>query len=291
VSAAPAVRADLRFAADVPGHGAVTGTLTGEGHDLELRVSDPLFFAGRRDASLVRGIAAALAELGFRVSVIAGDRPLLRLGAVDTGWVQRRLTGSRHLRIVGVRGAFAGARGRTGSRGRVLPGRELLPPGTLFPLLPTFNRGPRVVTTTHDPRRGGNPRLVLAVGSDGRPDGGRIIHPLRGDRTTIGSDESCDIRLDGLAPLQAVVIHDDADELVLVDHAGSRSTRVNGLPVERRILRTGARVELGPWTFSYWRAEYADHGRPYGGRIGGELGHQKPQPGRHRTQDAPEAGP
>ncbi len=31
---------------------------------------------------------------------------------------------------------------------------------------------------------------------------------------------------------------------------------------------------------SFFREEYADHGRPYGGRIGGELGHQRTQPSR-----------
>ena len=46
------------------------------------------------------------------------------------------------------------------------------------------------------------------------------------------------------------------------------------------LLRTGARIELGPWTLLYAREEHADHGRPYGGRIGGELGHQRPQPRR-----------
>ena len=31
---------------------------------------------------------------------------------------------------------------------------------------------------------------------------------------------------------------------------------------------------------SFYREEYADHGRPYGGRVGGEIGHQRPQPPR-----------
>jgi hypothetical protein len=66
---------------------------------------------------------------------------------------------------------------------------------------------------------------------------------------------------------------------------------VDGVPVERKVLRTGNRVQLGGWTLVYWRAEYADHGRPFGGRIGGELGHQQPQPGRHRLDDrSPERG-
>ena len=33
---------------------------------------------------------------------------------------------------------------------------------------------------------------------------------------------------------------------------------------------------------SFYREEYADHGRPYGGRAGGEIGHQRPQPARRR---------
>lgn len=286
------VRADLRFTAEVPGFGQVTGDLTGSGRELELRVSDPVFFAGRRDASQVRGVAAALAELGLRVSVVSGGHTLLELGATGTGWVQRRLTGSPHLRIAGARGILAGVRGAR-SGGRVLPGRELLPPTTMFPLAPTFRRGPAApVTTTHDPRRGGNPRLVLVVGSSRRPEDNRVVHPLRGETTTLGSDRSCDVRLAGIAAQQAVVIHDEDDELVLVDLAGDGTTRVNGVPVERRILRSGSRIELGSWTFAYWRAEYADHGRPYGGRIGGELGHQKSQPGRHRqVGSASEAGP
>jgi len=283
--------ADLRFTAQVPGYGEVAGVLTGQGRDLELRVSDPLFFAGRRDAAQVRSIASALADLGIRLSVIAGERLLLELGSTRSGWLQRRVTGSRHLRVVGVRGALAGARGRTRSSGQVLPGRELLPPTTLFPLAPTFNRPPlRPVTTTHDPRHGGSPRLILAVGSYGWPEGGRVIHPLRGARTTIGSGPDCDVRLEGLEELHAVVLHDADDELVLVDESGTATTRVNGMPVQRRILRTGNRVEIGDWTFAYWRAEYADHGRPYGGRIGGELGHQKAQPPRHRIEPT-ESGP
>lgn len=285
------VRADLRFTAEVPGFGQVAGALTGQGRDLELRVSDPVFFAGRRDAVLVRGFAAALAGLGLRVSVIADEHLLLELGATRTTWLQRRITGSPHLRVVGARGALAGARGSRSAR-QALPGRELLPPTTLFPLAPTFRRAPATpVTTTHDPRRGGNPRLVLAVGSNRRPDDGRVVHPLRGGATTFGSHVDSDVRLAGVAPEQAVVVHDGDDELVLIDRAGNGTTRINGLPVERRILRSGNRVELGSWTFVYWRAEYADHGRPYGGRVGGELGHQRAQPGRHRSAGASEVGP
>jgi hypothetical protein len=286
------LRADLRFSGDVPGFGRVTGELSGRGRELELRVSDPVFFAGRQDAGRVRGLATALAGLGIRLSVTTGGHTLLELGATRAGWLHRRLTGSPYLRVAGLRGAIAGLRGHGSSAAGVLPGRELLPPTTLFPLAPTFRRPPRApVTTTHDPRRGGSPRLVLAVGQDGRPGDGRVVFPLRAERTTIGSDHSCDLRLSGLAPLQAVVVHDEDDELVLVDQCHAGTTRVDGLLIERKILRTGNRIELGSWTLVYWRAEYADHGRPFGGRIGGELGHQQPQPGRHRLAAAPESSP
>lgn len=275
--------ADLSFSVTVPGHPPVGGTLTGRGRSLELRLDDAVAFAGRGDAGAVRTIAEALAGYGVTVRVIAADRPLLEFGATRGSWLQRRVTGSRHLRILGLRGALTGARGQARKDDGLLPGRELVPPATLFPLAPTFGRTAKPpVSTTHDPRRGGNPRLVVTTGNERLPESGALIHPLRSSSTTIGSDPSCDIQLSGLAPLHAVVEHDAHDELVIHDRAGLRTTRVNGVPVERRVLRTGARIEVGNWILAYRRAEYADHGRPFGGRIGGELGRQQPQPGRHR---------
>ena len=44
-----------------------------------------------------------------------------------------------------------------------------------------------------------------------------------------------------------------------------------------QLLRTGARVQVGEHVLVYQREEFADHGRPYGGRVGGELGRQAPQ--------------
>ena len=133
--------------------------------------------------------------------------------------------------------------------------------------------------TTHDPRRGGRPSLVLAPDNDRLPPDGRVAFPLRDGLTTIGSGPTCDIRLTGLEPVHATVEHDHRDELVVHDRSADSSTTVNGEPApEGRVLRTGARLEVGAWTLTYRRAEHADHGRPYGGRIGGELGHQPAQP-------------
>ena len=282
------ITADLRFSVGLPGREPVCGTVTGAGSRLEVRLSDPAYFAGGRDAVALRGFASALAAQGITVVVIAGDVVLLEVGVTDPPWWQRRVTRSRHLKVVSVRGALTGAVGRLRrvSSGSVLPGAELLPPTVLFPLAATFGRGRREPATTHDPRRGGNPRLVLTTGNPGLPEDGRVMFPLRGPETTIGGDASCDIRLPGLDPLHAVILHDERDELVLLDRSTAASTTINGFPVgEGRALRTGARVSIGPWVLAYRRAEYADHGRPFGGRIGGEAGHQRSQPDpRHRAE-------
>ena len=282
------VTADLEFTVDLPGRDPVRGSLHGTGGRLELRVSDPSAFAGRGDSDSVRGFAAALATRGLVVSVVSGDATLLTLGATRTSWLQRRLTGSRHIVVGGARGAWTGARGRLRPVGEaVLPDQTLAPPSTLTPLAPTFlRRSRRPVTTTHDPGGGGNPRLILAPRTDPWPGDRQPVYPLGRAVTTIGSAEGCDVRLPGLEPLHAEVRHDADDEYVVVRAGRSGDVRVNGEPVAQRILRTASRVELGGWTLSFYREEYADHGRPYGGRIGGELGHQRPQPSRRRLQDS-----
>jgi hypothetical protein len=113
--------------------------------------------------------------------------------------------------------------------------------------------------------------------------------PLRDDVTTIGASADCDIRLPGLESLHAEIQHDDEDEFVLVRRGGSpASTRVHGAPVDTAILRTGTGIDLGRWKLTYFREEYADHGRPYGGRIGGELGRQRTQPSRASQQRSAE---
>jgi hypothetical protein len=287
------VVADLDFAVEVPGRAPLQGSLTGSGSSLELRVDDPSAFAGPGDSDAVRGVAAVLADRGLRVTVVAAGRPLLTLGDTRSSWLQRRLTGSRHMRVRGAGGAWTAFRARVNApNDAILPDASLSPPPTLTPLAPTFlRRRRRPVTTTHDPRGGGNPRLVLAPRTDPWPGDEQPVFPLRGQVTTIGSAADCDIRLPGLQPQHAEVRHDDADELVVLHLGRGEPVRVSGEPVRQRILRTGSRVEIGAWTMTYFREEYADHGRPYGGRIGGELGHQKPQPPRHAVQRAPGAGP
>jgi len=276
------VDADLEVVLDLPGARPVTGSLTGSGKALELRVSDPFLFAGRSDAGAIRGVADGLARRGLTVTVVAPTGPLVTLGAPRTSWLQRRVTGSRHIRVERGAGLWSLLRGRVQAPpDGALPAADLAPPATVFPLAPTFLRRPRTVTTTHDPAGGGNPRLIMAPRDDSWPGDRQEVFRLRGATTTIGSDQGCDIVLDGLEPVQAEVRHDQDDEYVLVRTDGRPvATRVNGAPVDRSLLRTAARVEVGAWTMTFFREEFADHGRPYGGRVGGEIGHQRPQPER-----------
>jgi hypothetical protein len=275
------VDADLKFSVDVPGARRVNGHLTGSGADLELRVDDSFVFAGRRDASAIRGLADGLAERGLTITVVDPSGPLVTLGARRTSWLQRRVTRSPHIRIERGAGLWTLARGRAqATNAGALPAKEIAPPATMWPLAPTFMRRPYHVTTTHDPGRGGNPRLVLAQQQVRPADDLPHVFRLNRDVTTIGSAPDSDIRLPGLAPRHAVVRHDEQDEFVLVSLAAPGATKVHGAATDEALLRDATRIEVGDWTLSFAREEYADHGRPYGGRVGGEIGHQRPQPPR-----------
>ena len=283
-----AVAADLAFSVEVPGRRPVCGHVAGNGRRLRLAVDDPSAFAGRGDSAGVRAFADALARRDLTVTVTSGDAELLTLGVVRSSWWQRRITGSRHMRVGGGRGVWAAvrARSRVSSGEGLLPDAAMAPPPTMFPVAPTFRRRPSHVTTTHAAFGGGDPRLVLAP-REGEWTGRQPAFRLRRDVVTIGSAEDCNICLPGLEPVHAEVHHDGDDEFLVVATGGE--TRVNGERVERHLLRTASRVGVGPWTLTFYREEYADHGRPYGGRVGGEIGHQRPQPPRHRMA-RPEAG-
>jgi hypothetical protein len=274
------VDADLGVTLEVPGRAPVTATLTGSGSRLDLAVSDPAVFAGRGDAAVIRGLASTLASAGLSVRVSGPAGALVTLGAPRTPWWQRRVTGSRHIRIERGAGLWSLARGRVRATAGALPSAALLPPPAVWPPAPTLWGRSRHVTTTHDPSRGGDPRLVLAPSVEPRPGPARDTYSLRRAVTTIGSDEDCDIRLAGLTGRHAEVRNDERDEYVLVRLGRVGDTLVNGRPADSEVLRTASRVQLGGWTLTFYREEYADHGRPHGGRQGGEIGHQRPQPSR-----------
>ena len=141
---------------------------------------------------------------------------------------------------------------------------------------------------THSGYGKGSPRFVVAgqhadaVGAVTVP--GRL---LTGETTVIGSGVDAHLRLDGLEAAHAVVHHTDDDEFVLVLHgpgetSGAPTTEIDGSP--GHILRTGFELRIGEHSLVYQRDEFADHGRPYGGREGGEFSHQPQQADRSTAQ-------
>jgi hypothetical protein len=135
------------------------------------------------------------------------------------------------------------------------------------------------ISTTHAGWGEGRPRLIIVGGGD------RTEVALQHDVTRIGSGPDADIRLDGIGTVAGEVVHDEMDEYVLVPHEPAQTSArpepmgtVTGQ--DGVVLRTGARFALGSWSFVYMRDEFADHGRPYGGREGGEGEHQRSQPER-----------
>jgi hypothetical protein len=255
----------------------MSGTITGTGGHVDVRCDQLPKMSARTVAPLLRRTASALAKHGLTVSVSGPDGLLMTIGAVKGSLWHRVLTRSRHVQLERVTQFIRILRPhRTVSGGLTLA--ELMPPSTVLPLAPTFRVQPRRVTTTHDPAGGGRPRLLFSAGP-ATYEGQQIrSFYLRPGVTTIGSGPDCDLRLPGLDDLQAEIHRNESDEYVLVPRSSTVRTSVNGRPVTTGVLRTGSRIELGNQRMSYFRAEFADHGRPYGGRIGGELGYQRPQP-------------
>jgi hypothetical protein len=132
-------------------------------------------------------------------------------------------------------------------------------------------------TTTHDPRGGGHARLIFALGDSARADTAQREFELLPGVTMIGSGTNADLHLAGLGEHHAEVRRDEFDEYIYVDLGTPAGSRIDGTPVSSHALHTGDRIELGTWTLSYYREEFADHGRPYSGRQGGEFSSQREQ--------------
>ncbi|WP_035874115.1 FHA domain-containing protein [Cryobacterium sp. MLB-32] len=288
---------DLAFSLSEPGNGGPTerlqGTVTADGTDVAVYASNPsvLVQGQTMNLTIIRGLAAQLAARGLTVSLSGPDGLIARIGDVDAPLVQRLLTKSPNITL-GSRAALAPLI-RSGAKNVLVtsPPAIPLPPPTLFPLVPTLDRKlRRRVTTTHYAHGGGRPRLIFVVGSENWNGQKPREFDLLPTKTTIGSAPESDLVLAGLKAFHAEIHHDENDEYVLyplgevsgsvrmVD--GAASTRSGGI-----ILRTGSRVEMGKWRMAFFREEFADHGRPFGGRVGGEFAVQKPQgPRPRRTQ-------
>lgn len=100
---------DLAFALAAGGRSGVHGRLRETATGLELEVADAGAFAGAGDAPAIASLAEALAELGVVIRVVSGGEHLVSLGAVVAPRWQRRLTGSRRIRLESPRGTWAAA--------------------------------------------------------------------------------------------------------------------------------------------------------------------------------------
>ncbi|WP_131105849.1 FHA domain-containing protein [Ornithinimicrobium sufpigmenti] len=90
--------------------------------------------------------------------------------------------------------------------------------------------------------------------------------------TTVGGAPEDDLFASGMQPGHLRIERDpttDRHEVVPVPVA---LTLVDGQPLEVPVvLRTGTVLRAGDLEFSYVREQYADQGRPNGGRQAGEL--------------------
>ena len=289
--AAPRLEIDLTFSLvepdGAPANGdALEGTITAAGTDIEIFANDPGMLVQGRSVKLadIRSLAQEIAGFGLSITLKGPDGVIARIGDVDAPVMQRVVTGSPHIRL-GSASALAPLLRKRGSASA--PVR--LPPPTLFPLVPTVNRRiKRTVTTTHYLPGSGRPRLIFVIGSENWNGQMPREFNLLPTGTTIGSGAEADLQLEGLSPVHAEIRHTADDEYVLFpigELAGSsKLPESNGRRDGGQVLRTGTRIELGKWKMAYFREEFADHGRPHGGRVGGELARQKPQrdtrPGR-----------
>ncbi|TFD75133.1 hypothetical protein E3T53_16840 [Cryobacterium psychrophilum] len=247
-----------------------------------------MFVQGRAlNLEPLRTLAAELASRGLTMAIIGSAGLIARIGDVQASVTQRMVTRSPHI-VLGSRNAL-GPLVQARMRGQArMPVAIPLPPPTLFPIAPTFDRrSRRRVTTTHYTPGSGRPRLIFVVGSENWNGQMPREFDLLPGTTTIGSSADADLQLPGLEPVHAEIRHDNNDEYRLFavgDVAGSSRPHEEGRSMgDGQILRTGSRLEMGPWRMGYFREEFADHGRPFGGRVGGELAYQKPQAPRPRA--------
>lgn len=135
----------------------------------------------------------------------------------------------------------------------------------------------------------GYPRLVFAAGGAVSTHDAQREFELVDDVTTIGSGADADLRLDELEERHAEIRRDAADEYVYVRLGVATGNTVHGLPAERVVLRTGARVELGPWTVMFYREEYADRSAAPGSRSAKRFARQRDAE-RREHEDADSGG-
>ncbi|MET3809286.1 FHA domain-containing protein [Arthrobacter sp. UYEF3] len=264
----------MEFSLTEPSGAVTSGSVQAAGTELRVRLSGLDASLSQRMPSLrqVRPLAKKLAEQGLTLVLEGPQGPIVSLGAINRSRAQGLLTRSAHIRLgkVGALAPFVKQARR--SRSAAI---SLLPPETPLPLLPTVRRRiVRRITTTHHTRGSGRPRLIFV--QDAASWNGQVPREfnLEAERISIGSGPTANLQLPGLDPVHAEIVHNENDEYVLVRHGA-----VTGSfgPSGGSTLRTGARLQMGEWCLAYFREEFADHGRPFGGRSGGEFAYQRPQ--------------
>jgi hypothetical protein len=281
---------DLEFSlSGVDSHPAVAGSIRADGTDITVSLRDGAVTLpdSRSGLALARTVGAELARLGLTVSLTTRHGVVGTAGAVRASWIQRLITRSPHLKLKSLAALIALRREGRASNAQSI----VMPPTTLVPIAPTVQRRVRQqATTTHYLPGAGRPRLIFTVSSatwDGRAPREFNLLP---DVTVIGSAESADLALPGLDAVHARIVHDDRDEYVLYvtgDEPNTQPTLFDAQPGAGRILRTGALISLGSWRFAFFREEFADHGRPFGGRDGRKFPVQRRQ--LERSTAAPPA--
>ncbi|WP_230855090.1 FHA domain-containing protein [Arthrobacter terrae] len=267
---------DLEFSAELPAEegkesAPIRGSIKASGGEIHVHADNAGLFRldSRRNLTAIRDLAGALAKRGIIVTVSVPEGTIVSLGAVEVSRIQRLLTNSPHIKP-GKSNTWATViKAQASTRFQ----KSRFPPSTPLPISPTFQREYRMKpTTTHYSRGGGRPRLIFVRDSetwDGRPP---KEFNLTEDTTVIGSGPEATFRLPGLAAAHGSIVHTDDDEYVFHPDESVAERPNPG------ILRTGARLLLGPWRMVFFREEYADHGRPFGGRTAGEFAPlQRPQ--------------
>jgi uncharacterized sporulation protein YeaH/YhbH (DUF444 family) len=151
--------------------------------------------------------------------------------------------------------------------------------------------------TTHDPRGGGRPRLIFALGDTAPQHASQREFDLLPGVTVIGSAPEADLRLEGLDAHQAEIRRDERDEYLYVDLGSQAPGRVDGQPASSKPLRTGDRIELGGLDAvvllgrvrrsCHSRRRAAGRRRPASGSARAASTRNVPEGGSDQTADGP----
>lgn len=272
--------ADLAFSVNLPsaeeaGLDLVSGTVKAAGKTITIKADSLSIFPSLRsiDRKALNDLATRLKNAGITIVIDGPKGTIASMGNVKPNLAGLIGASSTAVRI-GKPEAFKDMLGRKKNFPAIEP---MTVPATLFPLLPTFlKRYHRRPTTTHYARGGGRPRIIFVRDSESWDGKAPKILNVVDEVMEIGSAPGAKLVLSGLDPVHARIVHNELDEYVLVA-VGNVGGSAGLNPGGEYTLRSGARLEMGDWRLVFFREEYADHGRPFGGRNGGEFAFQKPQ--------------